>query len=219
MRTFVKLALSAVAASILIAAVTSTASARNLSVSNRNIRITWASLRLEAGSGVLCPITLEGSFRSMTIAKVARNLIGAVTQGIVNQTACTRGIIATFNGLEIYNGVTKSNTLPWHLTYESFVGALPNIRAVRVLLSRFRLGVRDEEEICAAEVGSATDNVTFSAVVGAGGALSTFSPVEGMNRATLIRNSGVICPSTTDVINTGNVTVLNSTTRISITLI
>src|SRR5215217_2901314 len=158
MRTSVKLILSALAASLLLGAMVSSASARSLSLSNQNIRATWQSLEFRSTVTVRCQVTLEGSFHTRTIVKSPRALIGAVTKAQVNRAGCTGGTGSTFNGTERYNGVTPTNSLPWHITYEGFTGTLPTIGSVRILLSRFRFGI--ETEICAVQVGSATDNVT-----------------------------------------------------------
>lgn len=216
-----KLALSTVAASLLLAAVVSTASAGRLSVSNQNIRATWASIEFNAeGLAVIrCPLTLEGSFHTRTIAKTARALIGAVTRAIVNQAGCSNGIGAPFNGTERYNGTTTPNTLPWHITYESFTGTLPNITAINLLLSRFRFGLRDSAGLCTGQYGTATDNITAAANREAAGGITTLVPVAGRNNATLERrDGGIFCPNGR-LVGTGNVTLLGTAARITVTLI
>ena len=221
MQRSLKLAVVALAATTLLAAALSSASARNLSVSTQNIRATWASLEFETGVGILirCPVTLEGSFHSRTIAKVERLLIGAITRAISKQEACTRGIAATFNGVERYNGVTPANTLPWHITFESFSGELPNITSVRLLFSRFRFGIRDTEALCTGQYGKAEDNISLSAALTAG-TVTSLTPVEGRNIAHLsMRDGGVSCPNTIALRGSGSVMVLNNTTQIRVTLI
>ena len=218
MRTSVKLLLSALAASLLLAAAVGTASASRISVSNQNIRVTWSRLTFEGGAAIVCAVTIEGSFHTRTIEKVARSLIGAITKAIVNRASCTGGTGSTFNGVETYNGRVPANTLPWHVTYESFRGTLPNITAVNILLSRFRFGI-EIPGICTGEVGNATDNVTGEAAVGAGGQVTRITPVAGSNRATIIRNGGIFCPATGELNGAGEVFLLGTTTRISVTLI
>jgi hypothetical protein len=219
MRTSVKLILTALAASLLLSAAVSTASARNLSVSNQGIRATWTALQFEGGASIRCQVTLEGSFHSRTIVKVARLLIGAITRAQVKQETCTGGRYSFFNGTERYNGTTPSNTLPWHLTYESFIGNLPNITGFRFLLSRFRLGL-DISGLCIGQYGSATDNITLLAAREVSGALTSLTPVEGLNRSTLIRrDGGIFCPETRTIRGAATVTLLNSAARITITLI
>jgi len=220
MRTSVKFALTALAASLLLAAVVGTASASRLSVSNQNIRATWSSLEFDSGIGVVvrCPVTLEGSFHTRTIAKVARSLIGAVTKAQVRAASCVEGTGATFNGVEAYNGTTSPNTLPWHLTYESFSGTLPNITAVRILLTRFRFGIT-VPGFCTGQYGAETDRISANASVTAG-VVGTITPIEGSNNASLIRrDGGISCPNPGRLRGSGNVFLLGTTNRISITLI
>jgi hypothetical protein len=220
MRTSVKLILTALAASLLLSAAVSTASARIFSTSNQGIRATWTSLEFEGGAVIRCQVTLEGSFHSRTIVKVARLLIGAITKAQVKQETCTGGRGSTFNGIERYRGITPSNTLPWHVTYESFIGNLPAITGIRILLSRFRFGI-EIPGICTGRVGSATDNVTALATRNTGtGEITSITPVNTLNRATIItRDAGIFCPPTGELLGAGQITLLNSAARITITLI
>jgi len=217
----VKLILTALAASLLFAAAVSTASAARLSVSNQNIRGTWTSLEFVTPGVVTvrCKVTLEGSFHTRTIAKVERALIGAVTRAIVKQETCTNGSGATFNGVERYNGTTSPNTLPWHLSYESFASTLPNIASVNVLLTRFRFGIT-VAGLCTGQFGSETDRITALAALGAGREVTALTPVEGRNTASLIRrDAGLTCPPTGLMRGSGSVMLLGTTTPITITLI
>jgi len=217
----VKLLLTALAASLLFAAAVSTASATRLSVSNQNIRATWTSLEFVTPGVVTvrCKVTLEGSFHTRTIAKVARALIGAVTKGVVKQETCTNGSGATFNGVERYNGTTAPNTLPWHLTYESFTGTLPAIATVSVLLQRFRFGIT-VAGLCTGQFGSETDRITAAASLSAEGNINALTPTEGRNSASLIRrDAGLACPAVGLMRSAGSVMLLGNTTPIRITLI
>jgi hypothetical protein len=221
MHKSVKLLFTALAASLLLGSVVSNASAGNLSVSNSNLRATFASLEFN-GEGlaiIRCPVTLEGSFHSRTIPKVERLLIGAVTSAVVKQASCTNGVGSAFNGTERYNGITPANTLPWHVTYESFSGTLPTPSAVNILFSRFRFGLRDNAGFCTGQYGSATDNITAAGNLGAGGAITSLIPIDGRNTASLIRrDAGIACPNGR-MRGTGSVMLLGSTTLISVTLI
>ncbi|HKG39685.1 MAG TPA: hypothetical protein VKB25_11895 [Conexibacter sp.] len=223
MRTSVKLILAALAASVLLSAAIGTASARSLSITNQNFRITWASLEFVSASTVRCAVTLEGSFHTRTIAKVARSLIGYITRAIVNRP-CIEGTGSAFNGVERYNGTTPANTLPWHVTYEGFTGTLPAIATVLVLLANTRFGI--EALGCAVQVGEASDNITGSGAREAGGGLTTLTPVEGRNIATVIRTDRDpfgLCPRpgnrTGRLVGPGNVFLLGTNTRISVSLI
>ena len=222
MRTSAKLALTALAASLLLAAMVSTATATRLSTSNQTIRATWDSLEFTFWITVRCKVTLEGSFHGRTIAKVARSLIGAITNAQVKAESCTNGTASAFNGVERYNGTTTPNTLPWHLTYESFTGTLPNINSIRVLLQRFRLGF--EAVGCAIQVGASTDNLSADATLESSRIIE-LTPTLGRNRGTIIRTDRDpigTCPlpgTRGSIEHSGRVMLLGNTTRISITLI
>jgi hypothetical protein len=213
--------LTALTATLLFATAINTASARNLSLSNQNLRITFSSIEFAVSESVAirCRITLEGSFHTRTIAKTAGLLIGAVTRAAVSQSNCTQGTLAFFNGAERYNGTTTPNTLPWHLTYVSFAGTLPNINSIRVALSRFRYGLRDSSGLCTGQYGNETDALAFDAALSAR-AISSITPVEGSNNTTLIRrDAGLLCPSPGRLRSAGTVTLLGATTLITVTLI
>jgi len=129
MHTRSKLALAGLAATLLMAFAVNSASANHLSVSSQNFRLVWTALTFFGeGTGstentIICPVTLEGSFHSSTLAKVIGALIGHVTRATVVGTSCTGG-----------RATILQETLPWHVTYEGFSGTLPRITAVRLLL-------------------------------------------------------------------------------------
>ena len=105
------------------------ASARNLSITiEQRFDIKWARLSFSnssIGIRITCPVTLEGSFHSATIMKRVGLLVGYITGANINEAACEGGIVHI-----------NRETLPWHLTYEGFRGALPNITGVTFLLLR-----------------------------------------------------------------------------------
>jgi len=221
MRTSLKLGVAALAATVLLSAAVGSASARNLSINNQNLRITFSSLELSAPevATIRCKVTVEGSFHTRTITKVAGSLAGAITRSVVKQETCTNGSVASFNGVERYNGTTSPNSLPWHLTYESFTGTLPNITSLQVLFSRFRFGVT-VSGICAGQYGTAEDNVTLAAAREAAGGITGATLVAGRNEATLFRrDTGISCPLSGAGGGSGTPMQLGATTRLTITLI
>jgi hypothetical protein len=215
MRTSVKLGLTALAAALLLSAALSTASARNLSVSNRNIRVTWSSLEYRSPVATIrCRVTIEGSFHSATIPKVERTLVGYITRAVVATENCT-------------NAKVTAEGLPWHITYESFTGTLPRIETVRLLLRNILLNwSRILGTAAECRWGTATDNVTFAATVNAAGEVTTLVPVAGRNTLHLLerRNETLLvrCPAEQTWESSaadGSVTLLGTTTRIRVTLI
>jgi hypothetical protein len=124
MQTRSKLIVASVSAALLMALAVGTTSANRLSISHGNLwKAIFRPLKFVSGgvTGMACEITLEGSFHSGTIRKVERALIGHITRASVG--ACETGKM-TF----------LQDTLPWHVQYLGFIGRLPNIEGVRLIL-------------------------------------------------------------------------------------
>jgi hypothetical protein len=200
-RTRITLWLTATtAAALLLVAIATNASARTLSTSAIFWRAEWSSLDFSGGGGTIrCKVTLEGSFHSRTIAKVARALIGAVSRAIFAHP-CTGGEEWADNGTEAEPLGTAPNRLPWHLTYESFTGTLPNISAINLLLSRVSLVLRATVLglTCQSRDGRAEDNITLIAAREAGGGITSLTPRAGANSFSLVEQLGPnnVCPAT-----------------------
>lgn len=207
MRTSAKLGLTAFMAALLLASAIGTASARSFSITSQTIRATYRRLEFAPefpGPVVSCPVTLEGSFHSRSFAKVRSTLIGAITRAAAREASCT-------------NGRVILESLPWHLTYESFTGLLPNITTLQVLVSRFRLTLSVSARVCT--YGTATDNLTFRAVVNGSAEFTELLQVEGRNRFNLVEGFCNGPGSLAASIGEGAITALNASTRIRLTLI
>jgi len=218
MRRYVKLAITSLFAIASLAALVGSASARNLSISNQNVRVTWTSLEFEGGAVVRCPVTLEGSFHTRTITKTIGSLIGYITRAISKNESCTGGTGWAFNGTERQGETTLANTLPWHLTYEGFAGTLPNITRIRLLLRNARFLIEAIGVRCIYTTGT-RGNATGTATRGAGGTVDNLvasgeiTPDAGSNF--LCANPGSFTSRPED----GRITLLNASTRIVVTLI
>ena len=97
------------------------ATARNLSYSVKEFRITWATLSFsaeEGGVSITCPVTLEGSFLERTHNKEVDRVRARITRSTVG--TCREG-----------TATVLAETQPWDVTYQSFTGTLPNITSVR----------------------------------------------------------------------------------------
>jgi hypothetical protein len=214
MRTHAKLVLTALAAALLLSITMSTASARILSITNANsnFRVMWSRLEYVTNPFITrCRVTLEGSFHGRSIFKVRGTLIGAITKASFDTANCTGGRRIPY-------------ATPWHLTYEAFEGALPNITAIDFLIGR---GVGFTEEMVVIGIpticryGTPTDNITYRAVINAGRAVTTLNPVPGRSTYNLVEGS-FGCPTTSAFFGSapdGVVTLLNGTARITVTLI
>jgi len=206
MRTRSKLALAGLAAALLLSMAVANGSARNLSVDEQGFRVTWTNLEFaEPGLNIhiRCPVTLEGSFHTRTIAKVLRSLIGFITRAIVKNESCTGG-----------HATVLRETLPWHVTYEGFGGVLPSITSIRVLLVRpsFRvepgfLGIN-----CLSQPENIRGTITGSREAGGAFKPERLAPDAGQSFPCGSAFEG-------EFIGTGTVTRLTSTTRILVTLI
>jgi hypothetical protein len=202
-----KVWLALLGATVAMGALVGTASARSLSTSNQSIRATWAAMEFSSpstGVNVRCPVTLEGSLHSRTIAKVANSLIGYITRAIVAEPSCTGG-----------SAKALTETLPWHVTYGSFAGTLPNITSIRtpVLRSSFNIiavffGIR-----ITCTFRTSPINGTFNRE--GGGALTSVS-VEGRE---LVGEGGFGCERGNLAGTSSTLTLLGAATRITVTLI
>jgi hypothetical protein len=126
----------AAATVLLLAALATSASARSFSTSERSFRATFAGFQFaSSGVRITCRVTLEGSFHTATMAKVANALVGAISRGIVAHP-CTSGEAWIDNGTEAQPLGSAPQKLPFHIQYESFVGSLPEISYIRYFISR-----------------------------------------------------------------------------------
>jgi hypothetical protein len=134
-----KLSLAALVAAASLATAVSTAGARRIEFSENHIRAVWTAAErarfIDAGGtyAIECQLTVEGSFHSRTLSKVSGQLIGFITVAEAPLTCFAGGEIAILNGVEpLPGGEAAPNTLPWHIRYDSFRGALPRIEGIRI---------------------------------------------------------------------------------------
>jgi hypothetical protein len=204
---------TALATTLLLGLMVTQTSAGTLRVSNQQLRVTWRRLELAGSDGTVfsrCPVTLESSFHAATIAKVRKSLIGYATT-------------ARFGTCESGRVTVLTETLPWHLTYESFSGPLPNITRIRILLVGMsflteQLGFRCLLKATAEAAASA------ELILGAGGRVEGFVFDSAKQIPTRGGLGGFGCPSATVGFRTeandrGGVTLLGTSNSISITLI
>ena len=181
-----------------------------LSISSSTFRQTYRSLEFEHALGtVRCPVTLEGSFASRTINKVAASTIGSITRAAFNEASCAGGRAGAL-----------PEGLPWSMTYSGFTGTLPNItRTIRGAFGRriylavngtncvyraYAIGVTNDSSwaITLAQTGSIVTGVNFSGDV-------ELDPPGQAGCPRVARSSS----------DTGRETLSGSTTAISLTLI
>jgi len=199
---------------------TTTASARNLSISEQSFRATFSSLEFGGGGVTIrCRITVEGSFHTRTIAKVANSLVGAITRAIIAHP-CTGGEAWADNGTETQPLGTAPNRLPYHLQYESFVGTLPNITAANLLISRdsFVAQATILGLSCRGRYGRPENAIRAVATREAGGAITSFTP-NGTMRLVEQLGPNAVCTAEGNFSGVGAVVNLSTGARLTITLI
>lgn len=124
-----KMLLAVVGATVLLGALVGTATARQFQLSETRSTATFPRVEFRGGfQTTRCNVTLEGSFHSRTLSKVAESLIGYINR-------------ASVGGCEAGTATILTETLPWHVRYTSFAGALPNITAIstKVVGTAFRI--------------------------------------------------------------------------------
>jgi hypothetical protein len=218
MQTRSKLFLAGLAASLLMGLAVGSAGAGRISTSNTRFRVTWAAVQFgsfESEVQVSCPLTLEGSFHSATVRKTRGALIGAVTRAVVNgsEPPCTGG-----------RATMLQESLPWHLTWESFRGTLPRIEEITFLIRRYAwraeitvLGFR--VSCLYTDQNRLEENLAGQILVNSGtGQVSALIPLT--NRYASFISGSELCPRRTRFAGEGQVFLLgSSTTRTTVTLI
>jgi len=121
------IALAAVAATLALSVGAGLASANNLSVDDQDFDIRIRTLNYVTPLGpISCSVTLLGSFHTQTVRKSFKTLIGHIDHASVEDATCTN---APSDGATI-----QQASLPWHVQYDSFVGRLPAIERITLLL-------------------------------------------------------------------------------------
>ena len=109
-------------AALALSVVVSVASANRIQFTSQGIRGVWREAEFIGNEtiafNVRCQVTMEGSMHAATIAKVQGSLIGYITRASVG--TCEGGRV-----------IVLSRTLPWHIRYDTFFGALPAFSAIR----------------------------------------------------------------------------------------
>jgi hypothetical protein len=162
MRSNLDRGFASLAAALLLALGTSGAGAANVSVNEQGMAIRWSALEWNAAIGTFrCPVTLRGSFHRRTLTKTTGLLVGAVTGATINDALCTGGRVTYLTG-----------TLPWHIRYASFAGALPRIDSIRLEIVGYTLQVNLGGQECLFRTEGG-EPLVVDAQVGASGEIRT----------------------------------------------
>jgi hypothetical protein len=184
---------------IILSLLVSISPANRLRWSSQTFRSTYPRWIISGGFGNFeCGLTLEGSLHSATIVKTVGLLIGYITRAAVGGTHCRQG-----------SATILQTSLPWHVRYESFTGALPSITSFSTTITGLQFNIKEPffGIECLASGGIATGVYNREA-----GGVLTSTRIGG--------ESPTSCGRSATLEGTSNsLTVLNSTTRITVTLI
>jgi hypothetical protein len=209
-----------VIALLVLASAVSNASARNFSISSSNFRITWNGLVMTSFFGEVrtaCNLTVQGTFLNRTIAKQRGGLIGRITAARVG--TCTGDAeVYALNGEEELDGGIVGQTLPWHIVYEGFLGALPAVVAVKVEIVGASLLFEDEFGLPCLYVSTREAPWHGRFELNGSGLVTGFRSDETLTIG-LEPNGGGFCPVAIRAAGSGGVQILNSTTGVTIRLI
>jgi hypothetical protein len=194
-----KLLIATATAVAALCALVGTATANRLRNSATSARATFGAAEFSGGFGTTrCSLTLEGTLHSATVTKTNGLLVGYVTRASIGP--CPSGS-ATIN----------TASIPWHTTYESFTGTLPNITTVRLHVVGAEWSVRETFGITCTVSRTAAEPVTGTVNREAGGTLTSLSMGGSINTSCGIR--GTLSGTSSSL------SVVGSSTRITVTLI
>ena len=186
MRFHAKLLLAGLTAALVLATAIGTASANRLSLSERQFQIIWSTPLSSGGGGdttAECAITLTGSFHASTFQKVVGALLGFVNTAAVGRAeTCTRGAMTVLR-----------ETLPWHLTYDSFTGRLPAITGVTVQTIGASFQIEEGFGIRCLFRTTTTNPNRFTANLDGSGTVTFLRAGE---TETIPMTGGILCPTT-----------------------
>lgn len=199
-------------AMFILAIAVQTASANRISANEGRVRVAWSSLRLIAGEATIeCPVTLEGSFHSATIRKVAGALVGHVSRASIRGANgagnCTGG-----------NSSIYQESLPWHIQYLGFTGTLPRMSGVRLWLVGGRIRIDPVGLLPACNADATRENPSVGEILVEPNGLVT--GLRSLSEFAIPLESG-FCPfgGEARLEGTGTVTRLGSAGNITIRLI
>jgi hypothetical protein len=213
MRAHSKLLLAALTAALVLAAAVSTASGTRLETSSQSIRTVWTSLEFTGFGGLFgirCPVTLEGTVHSRTISKVSGQLIGFITRASLGEASCSGGSVTTLPA-----------SLPWHLRYDSFRGALPRIEGVRIQIIgyswRLRVRILGSEVLC---LYKSTERGPLFGILEVNGETGRIEGLKAGEETEIPILEGIgACPATAQFRGRASVTVLGAVTAITVRLV
>jgi hypothetical protein len=160
---------------------------------------------------IQCEATLEGTFHSRTISKVSGSLIGYVTSAFIGPTAnCFEGVIAILR-----------ETLPWHVRFWKFQGALPSITGVFLEIVNLSMSITPTGMMtCLLRGDPVAGPTSFIAELEGGGTgrVVNFRPIEIL--PIILTGGGGLCSAfQAEISRSGNFARPRTTTRLFFRLV
>jgi hypothetical protein len=182
-----KILVGALTVAVALAMAVGAASARRLEFSEQRFLVLFRETTYESAFvRAVCDINLEGSFHSRTISKVSGQLIGYITEAVAHYPCATNRWIM-LNGVDrLPGGETAPNTLPWHVRYLTFEGALPSITGIEVAIVNYSILVEGSGISCLYQ-STAERPIRGILHVGTGGKITGLRWNEAF---TILRHSG-----------------------------
>jgi hypothetical protein len=209
MRSHGKALTATLAAAVLLAAATTTATANRLQLTSTTFRavftpIEFVGLSINEFRG-RCNVTLEGSFHRASFAKSTTVGIGLVTR--FAQEPCTGSQYTVL-----------ARALPWEIRYASFTGTLPAMTAVGISIGGFEGVLLTPSFGVSCLYAKSESLVPWTLVLGRGGVISSLRANE-MIALPLHEGSPLDCPERIGYAGASTLTVLNGRESISARLI
>lgn len=163
MLTRTKLLLAGLTAAAMMLSLVATASARNVSVSQRGYELDYG-FRFEAGgNNIRCePSIFLGIYKESTFAKAQHQQVDEIRHSSSRSQTCTGG------GLTVL-----TETLPWQVDYEGFSGRLPQITAIRTSIIGLAFRISTSGLGCLVAT-TATKPAFAEFLIGAGGTIEGY---------------------------------------------
>ncbi|HMJ02233.1 MAG TPA: hypothetical protein VK506_04785 [Conexibacter sp.] len=156
-----KLAIAAFVAALML--VSASASATRLSLDDQDFAVQWDPFITYFNDevfGLACSASAAGRFHEAVLQKVAQGLVGSITEAAGSIGGC-RTLLSVL-----------AESLPWHMTYESFTGTLPAIGSVAFLLIGASFVTGTGGGFTCLARSTSTEPIRLIATIGAGGVIT-----------------------------------------------